>query len=498
VRAVTLAWILLTGPTACRDQPRRPAIDSSLLAITRRLPSRPADEKLAGRLGALSRESSGTRRVLVDLSLQVDVNALGRRIAHLGRRERRLAVIEALRRVARESQHEIAPLLQRLQGRGEVESYRGYTVVNRLVVVGSPRALRVLAAHPAVASIAEETQDSVRQSAQAARHEHASAQAPRSSWAIEAIGADSAWRLGLDGRGVVIGIIDAGVSGAHEQLHGGFRGGDSAWHDPTGSAQTPQDVMPGHGTSVLSVAVGRNVAGVTAGVAPEARWVACVGLPHGRYNNVRVTECAEWILTVAQPDVVVNPWLLSEVGCDQSLEPIVNVWRAAEMVVVFPAGNEGPGKATGGSPANYVKLYPGDRTAAAIGGFTRDGGAYSQSSRGPNACDGSVYPSVVAPAENVTAAFPLTPSTYVQARGTSIAAGLAAGAAALLLQRFPETTAVEIEDALRAGARDGGPPGPDNTFGSGRLYVPGAIEWLARRRASSPKPRNPTVAATQR
>jgi serine protease AprX len=494
VRANVVALILLVGTAACREQPRGPAIDSSLLAITRRLPSRPVNEKLTGRLAALPRQSSEKRRVLVDLSVQVDVDALGRRIAHLGRRDRRRAVIDALRRVAEESQRELTPLLRRLQAQGHVESYRGFTVVNRLLVIGSPPALHALAAHPAVVSITEESQETVRQSAHVVRQRHAH----RRSWAIPAIGADSAWRLGIDGRGVVVGIIDAGASVAHEQLRGGFRGGDSSWHDPTGSTSTPEDVMPGHGTSILSVAVGRNVAAVTTGVAPGATWVACVGLPHGRYNNVHVTECAEWMLTTAQPDVLVNAWLLSGVGCDRSLEPIVNAWRAAEMVVVFPAGNEGPGNGTGGSPANYVSLYPGDRVAPSVGGFTRDGSAYAESSRGPSACDGSIYPSVTAPAEDLPAAFPLTPSTYVHARGTSVATGLVAGAAALLLQRSPETTAAEVEDALRAGARDGGPPGPDNTFGSGRLYVPGAIEWLARRPASSAKQRSPAVTATHR
>jgi serine protease AprX len=486
--------MLLVVAGACREQPRQSAVDSSLLAITRRLPSRPVEQKLTGRLRSLPRQSSAKGRVLVDLTLQVDVDALGRRIAHLGRRDRRRAVIDALRRVAEESQSELAPLLQRLQAQGHVESYRGFTVVNRLLVVGSPMALRTLAAHSAVASITEETQDSVRQSTRAVRQRIGN----RRSWAIPAIGADSAWRLGIDGRGVIVGIIDGGASAAHEQLRGGFRRGDSSWYDPAGSRSTPEDVMPGHGTSILSVAVGRNVAGVTTGVAPGALWVACVGLPHGRYNNVYLTECAEWMLTTAQPDVLVNAWLLSGVGCDRSLEPIVDAWRAAETAVVFPAGNEGPGNGTGGSPANYVGLYPGDRTSVSVGGFTRAGDAYGQSSRGPNACDGSTYPSIAAPADDLPAAFPLTPSAYVQARGTSVAAGLVAGAAALLLQRFPEATAAEVEDALKAGARDGGPPGPDNTFGSGRLYVPGAMEWLARRRASSAKQRSPAVAATHR
>src|SRR3989449_9048926 len=77
------------------------------------------------------------------------------------------------------------------------------------------------------------------------------------------------------------------------------------------------------------------------------------------------------------------------------------------------------------------------------------------------------YPTLVAPGEDVPAAFPLTPSAYIRSRGTSIAAGLAAGAAAILLERHPDATVGDLEHALRAGARDLGPPGPDNEFGYG-------------------------------
>jgi bacillopeptidase F len=363
-----------------------------------------------------------------------------------------------------------------LQAQGHVESYRGFVIVNRLLVVGSTQALRALAAHPAVASITEETQDSVRQSAQVVRGGHAR----RRSWAIAAIRADSAWRLGIDGRGVVVGIIDGGASAAHEQLRGGFRRGDSAWYDPVNYRRTPEDVMPGHGTSVLSVAVGRNVASVTLGVAPGATWIACVGLRRGWYNNVHVTECAEWMLTVGQPDVLINPWLIAGASCDTALRALVDAWRAAEILPVFAAGNDGPAPRTGAAPANYVGLYPGGRAALSVGGITPRGAAFATSSRGPNACDGSTYPLLAAPGEDVTAAFPLTTSAYVNGRGTSLAAGITAGAAALLLQRFPEASVAQLEDALRSSAVDLGASGPDNVFGYGRLYVPGAMRALGR------------------
>jgi hypothetical protein len=55
--------------------------------------------------------------------------------------------------------------------------------------------------------------------------------------------------------------------------------------------------------------------------------------------------------------------------------------------------------------------------------------------------------------------------------GTSAASPVVAGAAALLLQRYPSLTATAIADTLRALARDVGPLGIDSAYGAGLLYV---------------------------
>src|SRR6185295_1502609 len=284
-------------------------------------------------------------------------------------------------------------------------------------------------------------------------------------------------RRGLDGSGVVVGIIDSGASAVHEQLAAGFRGGERSWFDPRGRNAAPEDNWLGHGTGVLSCAVGRNTGGVTVGVAPGARWIACTGLPEGRYNNVLASLCADWMLTEGQPDVLVIAWVLPTSGCDRSLQPLVDAWRAAEILPVFAAGNHGPAAGTDRSPANYTGLYPGGGTALSVGGLTRSGGFYAATSRGPSACGAPAFPLLAAPAEDLPAAFPLAPSTYVQARGTSFAAGFVAGAAALLLQRHPEATVSELEDALVSGAV----PLAGSTS-NGRLDVPGALARLDRMR----------------
>ena len=86
------------------------------------------------------------------------------------------------------------------------------------------------------------------------------------------------------------------------------------------------------------------------------------------------------------------------------------------------------------------------------------------SSEGPMP-DGRVKPDLVAP--NRTTNF-----TYTVALGTSFAAPIVAGAAALLVQQNPALTNLQIRAALVAAAQDLGAPGLDPLFGWGKLVAP--------------------------
>lgn len=435
-------------------------------------------------------------RVLVDLGTRVDLGTLARSLERQGlsKRERRARVVAALERSAAASQARLRPFLERARRDGRVLSWQGLAIIDQILVVATPAGVEALARRPEVAAIHPERERDVPALAWTGT---ASLPPERTSWAIAAIGAPEAWGRGLDGAGVVVGAIDSGASALHEQMAAGFRGGAASWHDPEEGSAAPRDRRTGHGTGVLSCAVGRNTAGVTLGVAPGAQWIACAGLPSGRYNNVRVAQCADWMLRTGQPDVLLAAWVLPEPGCDRSLQPIVDAWRAAEILPVFAAGNHGPGERTDRSPANYTGLFPGGRDALAIGGIGPTGARFAAGSRGPGACGGPVFPSLAAPAEDLIAAFPLGPATYLRARGTSFAAGLTAGAAALLLQADPEASIAELEDALRTGAADLGPPGVDDDFGYGRLDVPGALERLTRSaRPAGPAPGHPAADRT--
>jgi subtilisin family serine protease len=364
----------------------------------------------------LAQPQTTTVRALVDLKEQVD---LGKLELRGGRRERGEQVIAALSNLARRSQERLRPLLENER---LVRSWQGFTIVNRLLVEATPAGIEALKKRPEVAEVVLEME---------LPEPALMAQRPE---ALDAIGAPTAWAQGLDGSGVVVGVIDSGASATHEQLAAGFHG---KWLDPDGGSPGPRDTRFGHGTGVLSVAVGR-----TLGIAPAATWIACAALPRGRYNNVLATQCADWMLNVGRPDVLIAAWVLPAAGCDRSLQRIVDAWRAAGILPLFPAGNYGPGERTDRSPANY-------ETSLSVGGT-----AYEKTSRGPSACGGGAFPRLTAPAEGLTAAFPLSRNTYLTAEGTSFAAGIVGGAAAILIQSDPDALVPDLERALGSGALD--------------------------------------------
>lgn len=95
------------------------------------------------------------------------------------------------------------------------------------------------------------------------------------------------------------------------------------------------------------------------------------------------------------------------------------------------------------------------------------------SSQGPTA-DGRIKPDLAAPSVVDSASY--SPDAF---DGTSAATPHVAGAAALVLQAFPDFSPDDIAAFLQEHAKDLGPSGPDNAFGAGRLELdeaPVAVE----------------------
>src|SRR5262249_36712796 len=160
---------------------------------------------------------------------------------------------------------------------------KGVAIVNRFVVEGTPAALRALSRRPEVRCVRPDWTSERASAGREGPEPDAALGATFPSWAPSSMRADALWARGFDGR-VVVAIIDTGAFESHEQLTGRRVPGDPGWFDPIEGTRQGTD-RHGHGTSVLSQAVGGNPEGRVLGVAPGARWAAAVGNWRNYYSR---------------------------------------------------------------------------------------------------------------------------------------------------------------------------------------------------------------------
>jgi bacillopeptidase F len=484
LRYVLCCSLLVPGLGTATDSRARAPLDRRAPVLETRPPAVPdkLEQGLEARLRAATEADRFT--VLVDLSRQIDYRKLARRVLRDSRprREAQAAVIRLFEQVADAQQAPLLPELDAWIDDGRLDWVAPVAVVNRLIVEGSAPGILALAERPEVARVLADWHSRRARGNRAAGGASAALGERFANWALAEMGARRLWEQGLDGRGVVVAGIDTGAREDHEQLAGRRLPGRRGWFDPVQGRDQPYD-SHGHGTGVLSLAVGGNPGGREVGVAPGAQWA--MGLANFRnfYSRSRMTLAADWVLRVARPDVVVNAWSHDEGPCTRFDLPFINAWRAAGIFVVFPAGNKGPGPGSGESPAQLAGAFPDDRPVFSVAAVTPGGDLHRLSSRGPSECGSTGFPSLAAPGDALPHAASLDPGSYLTGAGTSLSAGLVGGAAALLLQADPELRPWELETILLETARDLPPEGHDTGSGAGMLDLPAALDEVRRRAA---------------
>ena len=296
---------------------------------------------------------------------------------------------------------------------------------------------------------------------------------------LGAIGAASVWDLGYTGTGVVVATMDSGADISHPDLSGRYRGGANSWFDAYGQNPSPAD-FTGHGTQVLGLIVGGDAGGYQVGVAPDAQWIAAKVFNNSNQATLSGLHAGfQWVfdpdsdpMTNDAPDIVNNSWALSTKvnQCDQEFAADIALLREAEIAVTYSGGNFGPKSDSSVAPAN-------DTGSLSVGSIDDRNRIARSSSRGPGACDGGIYPKLVAPGEGVLTT-DVMPGFYNVVSGTSFSVAHVSGAMALLAGAFPGATTTELESALTQTAVDLGSGGADNTFGYGLIDVAAAYDWL--------------------
>ena len=449
------------------------------------------------------------------------------------RAERRRFVYEALRARADAAQ---APVRERLARAGV--RFRPHFLVNMLEVEGDAATARELAAREDVASV-EANRAATRKwpgrvAASASRRASTGGMEPN----IEKIRAPALWDRGYTGQGIVVGMADTGFQWDHPALRARYRGAggadvshDYAWHDAIhdaaiGNACGSDAPAPcddgGHGTGTAGLALGDDGGDNRIGAAPGATLIGCRNMDDGAGTPARYTECFEWLLAPTDAsgrnprpdlgaDVISNSWTCpASEGCTdpEILRAVVENVRAAGIVIVFAAGNEG-GLTPGHLPNCFTVTDPPAIYDAAltVGATGLDDTIAYFSSVGPVAVDGSnrLKPDLTAPGVALRTAAPA--GGYAESfSGTSAAAPQVAGAVALLWSAVPWLAGDvdRTEEALERGAVPrtaastcGGYAGsavPNPVYGWGRLDVEGAYEWLVPpRSAPVPLGRRPTT-----
>jgi bacillopeptidase F len=477
---VTIAIIACAG---CSGAPQHPIDTGRHPALPLQREAVPAS-RFEGNFESRLRGADRARRftALVDLTDQLDLRefARRRRAEWHSKAATRAAVIGALEAVASSQQAKLEPLLRSLRADGSILDVHKVAIVNRLIVVGNAAALLALGANREVAVVRPDWSSDPTWSGAVETPDDAEGPLGETfrSWAIDAMKADRLWRRGFDGTGVVVATIDTGAYETHEQLRDRRVPGERGWFDPVEGSTVATD-HHGHGTGVLSQAVGGNPEGRVMGVAPGARWASALGNWKNFYARSRMTLAADWVLRVARPDVLVNAWSHDEGACTTFDLPFIDAWKASGIFVVFPAGNGGPGAATGDAPAELSGVF-------SVAAYAPAGSPLDASSRGPSRCGSPAFPSLAAPGAGLPMAAPGGSKTYVRREGTSLAAGLVGGAAALLLQAAPETDPDTLELAMVMSARDVWPLGRDDATGAGLIDLEAALERLQLNSVTEP------------
>ena len=422
----------------------------------------------------------GTQRIILHFSPADHENSvLPQRTV---RRSERGAMIQALRQRSVKAQQRTRHLLTEAG-----VSSRELWMINALALEASPQLIARLAALPEVGEVRLDRM--VRLPARPAAEAVSGVRPAADIWNLEAIDAPALWSRGLTGAGVVVASVDSGVDLAHADLAAGWRGGSNSWFDPNGQHVTPFDA-DGHGTGTLGVILGRSSG---SGVAPGASWIAVkIFDDAGMAFNSRIHQGFQWLLdpdgnpaTDDAPDIVNNSWGFEEDSglCDQAAREFqadVQALKAAGIAVVFAAGNTGltgPAEGSSVSPGNYPE-------SLAVGAVNASLQVPVFSARGPSACDGRIYPDLVAPGVTIQApdltAGGLFPNALQTVSGTSFAAPHLAGVMALLLSdpARPAPSLLELETALKRSATDLGPSGADNAYGAGLINALAAFNML--------------------
>ncbi|MFB9166457.1 S8 family peptidase [Arthrobacter psychrochitiniphilus] len=311
----------------------------------------------------------------------------------------------------------------------------------------------------------------------------------REYW-LQQSGIAKAWELS-QGEGVKVAIIDSGIDADHIDLKGAVVGGIDMSGEGNKEGTKGIGAEPEHGTLVATMLGGRGHNASTAspskaapkasstakakatvgagpdgviGVAPKAEllsisvWLGSEN-PSGRNIDDQIPAAVTW--AVDQGAKIINMSLgSSSTAWPQSWDDAFAYAEANDVLIVAAAGNRKSGSEQVGAPATIPGVL-------AVGGLDRDGTASIDSS------SQGISIGVSAPAEDLAGGLPS--GGYASWNGTSGAAPIVSGVAALIRSKYPSMSAAQVINRIISTAKPKGAGVPNAIYGYGILDAEAAL-----------------------
>ena len=295
-------------------------------------------------------------------------------------------------------------------------------------------------------------------------------------------GAQAYWAAGYTGKGVDVAVIDTGVAPVNGlTAPGKVVNGIDVSFDASSTDFRHLDGY-GHGTHMSSIIAGRDDGAAApyagsaqfVGMAPDARVLSVkVGDVHGAVDVSQVIAAIDWVvahrkdngLNVRVLNLSYGTDSVQDYQVDPLMHAVENAWKHG-IAVVVATGNDGDGQAMKdkglASPARHPRIIAvgaadtkGTLTTAddTVASFSTIGGGVS--GRNPDlvapgvSIAGLKVPGSVADVSSPNAS---VGDRYIKGSGSSQAAAVVSGAAALIIQQRPSITPDQLRQLLRSTA----------------------------------------------
>ena len=293
---------------------------------------------------------------------------------------------------------------------------------------------------------------------------------------LQAINADDAQNNGFDGDNIGVAVIDTGVTSRQDfrEYAYGSTGPMRIVHSENILNGGSTDDSYGHGTHVAGIIGGNGSQsfGLYAGVAPSANIVNLVALDNtgSGTDSTVIAAIGRAIQLRRQYNIrVINLSLGRPVFESYTQDPLCQAVEAAwnaGIVVVVAAGNDGRDNSQGTDGYATITAPGNDPYVITVGAMKTEGTATrsddliaSYSSKGPTLLDHVVKPDLVAPGNLIVSVlgngslhsqYPqnVVGANYFILSGTSMAAPMVSGAAALLLDQNASLTPDQVKARL--------------------------------------------------